>query len=253
MEIEKKLIVAAPRERVWALLMDPQVMTGAVPGMQSIEVISPTEYVALMKVKISFISAKFKLHTQVVEQREPEYLRVEGTGEDASVASSLRQTSEVSLISTPEGGTELGLKVRLDLLGRLGTFGLSVMKTKADRMWDEFSRNLAERIDGRASGAEAEPAVAETSNTEGEAAGGYTVDGTGANPRPAARAAPPVEAVRKPSGWVARILGMGRPCPASGVIRVEIRQSDRIVAVEWPVEAADQCQDWLRELLMRPV
>ena len=46
MGIEKTLTVSAPRERAWALLLDPQVMGGAVPGMKSIEVISPTDYVA---------------------------------------------------------------------------------------------------------------------------------------------------------------------------------------------------------------
>ncbi|HCN72035.1 MAG TPA: 4-hydroxybenzoyl-CoA reductase, partial [Pusillimonas sp.] len=152
MEIEKKLVVSAPRDKVWAMLMDPHVMTGAVPGMQSIDVISPTEYTALMKVKISFISARFKLHTHIVEQREPEYLRAEGTGEDTSVASSLKQTSEIFLTDTPEGGTELRIKVNVDLLGRLGTFGLSVMKTKADRMWDSFGKNLAAQLEGQKPG-----------------------------------------------------------------------------------------------------
>ena len=59
MEIEKTLSVSAAPEQVWALLLDPQVMGGAVPGMKSIEVISPTEYVAEMHQKISFINAKF--------------------------------------------------------------------------------------------------------------------------------------------------------------------------------------------------
>ena len=139
MEIDKTLVIAAPREQVWALLLDPQVMAGAVPGMKSIEVISPTEYVAEMHQKISFISAKFKLRTRIVEQRPPEYLRAEGTGEDASVASSLKQRSEIYLEPTEDGGTQLRLKVTVDLLGRLGTFGLSVMKTKGrpplGRVW----------------------------------------------------------------------------------------------------------------------
>lgn len=148
MEIEKTLTVSASRERVWALLLDPQVMGGAVPGMQSIEVVSPTEYVAVMHQKISFIRARFKLRTRIVEQRAPEYLRVEGTGEDTSVASSLKQRSEIFLSATPDGGTELRIKIDVDLLGRLGAFGLSVMKTKADRIWEEFGNNLAARLEG---------------------------------------------------------------------------------------------------------
>jgi carbon monoxide dehydrogenase subunit G len=115
--------------------------------MKSIEVISPTEYVAEMHQKISFISAKFKLKTRIVEQKAPEYMRVEGTGEDASVASSLKQTSEVFLTPAANGGTDLRIKVNVDVLGRLGAFGLSVMKTKADRLWEEFGSNLAARIE----------------------------------------------------------------------------------------------------------
>lgn len=269
MEIEKKLVVSAPREQVWAMLLDPHVMTGAVPGMQSIDVISPTEYVALMKVKISFISAKFKLHTHIVEQREPEYLRAEGTGEDASVASSLKQTSEVFLTDAPEGGTELRIKVNVDLLGRLGTFGLSVMKTKADRMWDEFGKNLQQRLEGGqaeatpAQAAGVEPVADQAALPAGSAQSQATATPSQAAPLPGpgvAASAPSGDQDiddLQPKGWFSRLLSgnratVGRTSAAAGsVIRIEVRQLDRTVAVEWPVEAAGQCQEWLRELLAR--
>jgi carbon monoxide dehydrogenase subunit G len=287
MEIEKTLTVSAPREQVWALLLDPQVMAGAVPGMKSIEVISPTEYVALMHQKISFISAKFRLRTHIVEQCAPEYLRAEGTGEDKSVASSLKQQTEVFLAPTPEGGTELRVKVNVDLLGRLGTFGLSVMKTKADRMWDEFGANLAARIEaGGVPVAVAAPVARAIAASGIREPGTSAASGTSAAkaapalasaPAPAATAthqasasdsasASPsvvvtqgVPAGAEPSGWLSRLLGGGRPMRTNGraaragaVIRIEVRLIDRTVAVEWPVEAAEQCRDWLRELMKRP-
>ncbi|WP_420223295.1 CoxG family protein [Pigmentiphaga litoralis] len=148
MEIEKVLVVDAPADRVWSMLLDPNVMGGCVPGMKSIQVVSDVEYIAVIHVKISFISAKFKLNTKIVEQRAPNYLRTEGTGEDASVASSLKQQSEIFLTALDDGKTELRIKVKVDVLGRLGSFGLSVMKTKADRMWDEFGQNLVNRLNG---------------------------------------------------------------------------------------------------------
>lgn len=287
MEIEKTLTVSAPREQVWALLLDPQVMAGAVPGMKSIEVVSPTEYVAVMHQKISFISARFKLRTHIVEQRAPEYLRAEGTGEDASVASSLKQRSEIFLTPAANGGTELRTKVNVDLLGRLGTFGLSVMKTKADRLWEEFGANLKARIDGgevpipgvvsavsdSPAGIAATPAAAPVAPGPVPAAGGAPAG------RPdAARAAPALSSVENPAiapvlprvsadaseeldrrGWLSRLLGTGRPARTSvdatrsgRSIRVEVRQLDRTITVEWPVEAAQQCRDWLRELTNPP-
>jgi len=146
MEIEKSMHCAASAERVWALLLDPQVMGECVPGMKSIEVLSATEYLAEMHVKFSFISAKFKLRTTVIEQRPPHYLQSQGSGEDSSVASTLKQTSEIFLTEQADGQTELRMKVQVQVLGRLGTFGLSAMKTKADRLWEEFAANLQTKL-----------------------------------------------------------------------------------------------------------
>lgn len=279
MEIEKTLTVSAPREQVWALLLDPQVMGGAVPGMKSIDVISPTEYVAVMHQKIAFISAKFKLRTHITEQRAPEYLCAEGTGEDASVASSLKQRSEVFLTPTADGGTELRIKVNVDLLGRLGTFGLSVMKTKADRLWEEFGANLKARLEAGG----LPPPV--TAGAPAAVAAPVAARVPAASPAPAARSAPPVDAPAPapavasvapptaapaapqvsvsapmaesdPGGFWSRLLGGrgARAQAASGgrTIRIEVRQMDRTVSVEWPLEAADQCRDWLRDVLRPP-
>lgn len=272
MEIEKKLTVSAPPQQVWNLLLNPQIMAGAVPGMKSIEVISPTEYVAEMHQKISFISAKFKLKTKIVEQLAPEYMRVEGTGEDASVASSLKQTSEVFLTALPEGGTELRIKVTVDVLGRLGAFGLSVMKTKADRLWDEFANNLAARLEaGDIPANTAVPAPAPSLPTSKAAPAKTAVSPQAAPQSPVAPApsiaAPPsgtdtktaptmsqhtyntAPAVQADSGWWSRVFGSSRSAQQAGkVIRIEVRQMDKTISVEWPVEAAAECRDWLQSL-----
>lgn len=268
MDIEKTLTVNAPADRVWGLLLDPQVMGGCVPGMQSIEVISDTEYVAVIHVKIAFVSAKFKLRTTIVEQRAPHYLRTEGTGEDASVASSLKQQSEIFLTELPDGQTELRILVKVDVLGRLGTFGLSVMKTKADRMWDEFSQNLLTRL---TEGVAGQPVAAAAAPAPAVApAPAPAVAAPAPAPAPVAASAPapvsapavasapaaptlqvngtPVSAsqARQP-GLLARIFGGGTAPAASGaMIHVELRQNDRVLTVDWPVQAAAECADWLR-------
>jgi len=255
-EIEKTMTVAAPAAQVWQMLLDPKVMGSCVPGMKSIEVVSDVEYIAQIHVKISFISAKFKLRTTIVEQRAPHYLRCEGTGEDASVASSLKQQSELFLAELPDGRTELRMKVKVDVLGRLGTFGLSVMKTKADRMWEEFGQNLVARLEGRAPAAPA--AVSAPAPAAVKAAAPAVV---AAKAPPVARAAAPVAtpptAIAPPAavpppqavasrGWWSRLVNGSA---ADGRhIRVELRRGDTLLKVEWPVEASADCTAWLREL-----
>ncbi|MEN2431164.1 SRPBCC family protein [Comamonas sp. F1-6] len=265
MEIEKTLTVSAPPQQVWDLLLNPQIMAGAVPGMKSIDVISPTEYVAEMHQKISFISAKFKLKTKIVEQKAPEYMRVEGTGEDASVASSLKQTSEVFLTPAANGGTDLRIKVNVDVLGRLGAFGLSVMKTKADRLWEEFGSNLAARIEAgglivdAAPHSSASPSTAPTmpslakqavASPEIKPVAASTVSSS-AVPQGQMEAAitASTQDTYSEAGWWARIFGGARNARRAGqVIRVEVRQMDKTICVEWPATAASECREWLRSL-----
>jgi carbon monoxide dehydrogenase subunit G len=145
-EIEKTAVLSAPIERVWLQILDPKVMAMCVPGMQSIDVISDTEYLASLKVKISFISASFKIRTLIESLEHPTYLKTTGTGEDAALASSLKHQSEVFLSELPNQQTEFKIHTKVEIFGRVGTFGLSAMKTKADRMWDEFVVNLQKSL-----------------------------------------------------------------------------------------------------------
>lgn len=174
MEIEKTLVLAAPVQRVWDVLLDPVVMGECVPGMQSIEVLSPTEYLAVMQVKISFVSAKFKIKTNIAEMRPPHYLRSVGTGDDRSVASSFKQSSEINLTTLDNGDTQVHMHIKVDVLGKLGSFGLSAMKTKSDVMWDAFGENLRAKLAPEnptplANGQPAAPTSAAASNPATEA------------------------------------------------------------------------------------
>ncbi|MES2401300.1 MAG: SRPBCC family protein [Pseudomonadota bacterium] len=256
MDIEKILTVAAPPAQVWALLLDPAVMGSCVPGMKSIQVVSDVEYLAEMHVKIAFVSARFKIRTTIVETRPPHYLRSEGTGEDASVASSLKQVSEIFLSEMPDGQTELRMKIKVDVLGRLGTFGLSVMKTKADRMWDEFGVNLAARLapEGTATAAEQSPATTEPTVSQAGESGAALPASSPAHHDRALPLALPQGANRtfEKRSWLARVLGLPPATQAqrdANDIVIEVRRADSLVTIRWPVQSASACGLWLRDYL----
>jgi len=100
-----------------------------------------------LKVKIAFVTASFKIRTHVLEQNPPHYLKSAGVGEDAALASSLKHQSEIFLTALDQGVTELRILTHVDVLGRVGTFGLNAMKTKTDRMWDEFAVMLKNKLE----------------------------------------------------------------------------------------------------------
>jgi carbon monoxide dehydrogenase subunit G len=246
MEIEKTLLLEAAPEQVWKLLLDPEVMGACVPGMKSIEVVSDTKYLAEMHVKIAFVSARFKIKTTIVETRPPFYLRSEGTGEDTSVASSLKQVSEIFLTERPDGHTDLAMKIKVDVLGRLGTFGLSVMKTKADRMWDEFGINLKKQVTAPATGApalELQPVSTLQADTPAKSPPSQTM---GVDRKAT------VHNVITNQGWWSRLISRPRltaPQHSPDEIFIEVRRSDSVVTVRWPVQSANECALWLRDYL----
>ena len=245
MEFEKKLTVAAIMPKVWELLLDPKVMAGCVPGMQSVEVISDVEYLAEIKVKISFIAGRFKVRTRLVESRPPEYLRVEGTGEDKSVASSLRYSGELILTDLGGRATELRIKVKADVLGRLGSFGLSVMETKAARMWEDFGSNFAAFAERRGLPDTVVPPIVNPSLAEADVS--FEV----ANPLISS----PVSLDSKKTNWWQRLAGSKiagsqlsaeRRLPSD--IYVEIHHANGVVKVLWPSSAAAEAAGWLKDI-----
>src|ERR687892_132256 len=51
--------IAAPRQRVWEGLNDPEILKQAIPGCQEIEKVSDTEFTAKVRAKVGPVSAKF--------------------------------------------------------------------------------------------------------------------------------------------------------------------------------------------------
>jgi carbon monoxide dehydrogenase subunit G len=204
--------------------------------------LSDTEYLAEIKVKISFISANFRIKTTILETRPPHYLRCEGAGEDSSVASSLKQTTEMFLTERPDG-TEIRTRTHAEVFGRLGSFGLSVMKTKADRMWEEFGANLAAIL------RQDTPAVAAGANAT-----------PAANPAPQApsmQVATPVRDAKPAKGkWWSRLTGSGdrsgdslRDLRLATDIYFEVHRGGDVIKILWPAHEAKEAAAWLKEIM----
>ncbi len=247
MDIEKSMVVSAPIDQIWRLLLDPKVMAGCVPGVQSVQVLSDTEYLADINVKISFISANFRINTKILETRPPDYLRCEGTGEDSSVASSLKQTTEMFL-TEHEGGTEIRIKTHAEVFGRLGSFGLSVMKTKADRMWNEFGANLAAILREDELGqivAKSAPTAKQSSSEPDVAA------------QPRASKSPHNTSYKSGgSKWRARLVGSKNAeggnlhdlrLPSD--IYLEMHRGGEVIKILWPAEASQEAVRFLKDVI----
>ena len=81
MRFEGTVEIAAPRDRVWAFVIDPNQVGPCGPGVESIEVIDATHFNAIAKVGIGFISARFNVDMEIAERDEPSRAVIKARGQ----------------------------------------------------------------------------------------------------------------------------------------------------------------------------
>ena len=147
MEFNQEIVVAAPREKVWDFIWRVEEFTGCVPGVKSVEKLDETTYGVRVEQKVSFLKASFQLRVEIEEARAPEYIRASGEGKDSKIAASLKQKNEVTLEALSESETRVRIDSSVDVFGKLGSLGFSVIKNQANRISAEFAKNVKEKVE----------------------------------------------------------------------------------------------------------
>ena len=150
MRIEGSFIVAAPRERVFAEITNPALMAGCIPGCEAIEVIDPKTYRARILIEVGPIKARFNLVVEVKEEVPPARVVSLTRGEEGTRASVISSNNELVLVPAEGGGTEVKYVSEVSVTGRLGKFGLGMMKKKAEALGAKFAENFRGKIEAAA-------------------------------------------------------------------------------------------------------
>lgn len=138
--------VAAPRERVFAEITNPALMASCIPGCEAIEVIGPTAYRARILVEVGPIKTRFNLIIEITAQEPPARVLSSTRGEEGSRASMLSANSELTL-EAAGNGTDVKYASDVSVTGRLGKFGLGVMKKKAEALGARFAETFRSKIE----------------------------------------------------------------------------------------------------------
>jgi carbon monoxide dehydrogenase subunit G len=147
MRIEDRFVVAAPRERVWVAIKDPAVVVPCIPGCQGVEVIGPTLYKAKIRVQVGPIKADFNVDVEIVSETAPQEVRSRTRGEEGSRASSLSAENTLRLTALSYNETEVFYASEAAVVGRLGKFGLGVMRKKAESLGREFAQAFKKKVE----------------------------------------------------------------------------------------------------------
>jgi hypothetical protein len=148
MDMTGEYRIAAPRQKVWDALNDPETLKQAIPGCETITKHSDTEMSATVRAKVGPVSARFGGKVTISDRDPPNSYKImgEGTGGPAGFA---KGGATVKL--TDDGdGTKLSYVVEANVGGKLAQIGSRLIDATARQMAENFFAKFAQVVTGSA-------------------------------------------------------------------------------------------------------
>lgn len=141
MRTEHVFRVAAPRERVWAFLMDIPAAGRLVPGVESLSATGGDAYRGALRVQVGPVRLALEGDVRVISRDDlAGTAAVRLDGHDRRLGGGVR--ADVALAATGSEPTEVRVTSDVTILGRIGELGQPLIKRKVDSVMTEFAANL---------------------------------------------------------------------------------------------------------------
>lgn len=132
MQFQGTVEIAAPRDRVWAFLMDADQVGSCGPGVESIEIVDADHFKAKAKVGVGFISARFNVDMTIAERDEPDRAVIKAHGQ--APGSAVDATANMALSGPVEGPTTMDWSADVAIAGTLASVGARLIEGTANKM-----------------------------------------------------------------------------------------------------------------------
>ena len=132
------------RKTVWAKLNDTETLKACIPGCESFDKLSDTEFQAVAVTKIGPVKARFKGKVTLSDLDPPNGYKISGHG-DGGVAGFASGGATVKLESK-DPGTLLSYSVEAQISGKLAQLGQRLVNGAAKKLADEFFKKFAASV-----------------------------------------------------------------------------------------------------------
>ena len=149
MELTGEHTFAAPRERVWRFLLDPETLRQCLPGCERLEEVGPDEYEATMKIGVAMIRGTYQGRVKISDKQEPASYRMLVEGKGAA-----GQVSGEGVLELSEDGSQTRVHYTgtANVRGTLARVGARVMQPAAKMVVGQFFNCLESKASSEGRG-----------------------------------------------------------------------------------------------------
>ncbi|HEX2590024.1 MAG TPA: carbon monoxide dehydrogenase subunit G [Rhizomicrobium sp.] len=144
MEFTGKYTIPASPDAVWAAINDPGVLKACIPGCETLNKTSDTDFEGAAKIKVGPVSATFRGKVSLGELDPPKRLVLHGEGQ-GGVAGFAKGDAEV-LLAPIDGGTELTYVAKANVGGKLAQIGQRLIDGAAKQIADDFFKRFSAAV-----------------------------------------------------------------------------------------------------------
>ena len=151
MKFENSCIIAVSRQALWDYVIVVPNVAACMPGVEEVQALDDHRFTGVLSLKVGIV--KLRLRGEIlVEFMDPtSYMaRMSVLAADPKVSGRVQARLTLQLEEIAPQETKLTVQTDLNLLGKIGEFGLGIIRKKADQTMAEFARQLAARMRGAA-------------------------------------------------------------------------------------------------------
>ena len=146
MEMKDEIRIAAPRDRVYAALNDPDILKACIPGCEELIRHSDTELEAKVVLKVGPVKAKFGGNVTLDNSQAPERFSLTGEG-SGGVAGFAKGGADVELVDEGGSATLLRYEAKADIGGKIAQLGSRLINSTANRLAGQFFEKFKQTVE----------------------------------------------------------------------------------------------------------
>jgi carbon monoxide dehydrogenase subunit G len=145
MDMSGRIVLSAPKQRVWEALNDPDVLKACIPGCESLEKTPDDGFAAVAVLKVGPIKARFQGKVRLLDVVAPTSYTISGEGQ-GGIAGFAAGSAKVALKEIDPLTTELFYNTEARVGGKIAQLGARLIDSTAKKLAAQFFEQFGAQV-----------------------------------------------------------------------------------------------------------